>query len=601
MDSLWFERIDDRLGAVGPTYAATCTWLLSKREYLEWFNMQSIENHHGILWIKGKPGSVKSTLMKFLVATARKTDATIVSFFFNARGQDLEKSTEGMYRSLIIQIMTAIPSAQESLDLARQSSQRGFGKLDWNENELRALFESLVRNLGSRHLICFIDALDECHEDQIREMVEFLEDLGQLSISSQTRFQVCLSSRHYPHISIDKSIQIVLEDEENHKTDIRAYINGKLKVGRSKKAEEIKISMERKSGNIFLWVVLVVPMLKKAFDQGKSHALEKLLNEIPEELDDLFQDILSRDRADMEEFVLCLQWLLFAKRPMSREEMYHAMLVGNNAEFPEISSEDVDSQEEMGKYILSCSKGFAEVTKTKAAAVQFIHESVREYFLKKLVSNSWHFNLDLATSQNSLKECCVRYITLGGTDGFLEGYYDMGSDSRPAPVLEHLPKASTQEAKDLRNALQANYPFLDYAVQNLLYHADAAERLGVSQLDFLRTFDRRKWVRLDIILEKFEIRRHCSEPNMLYILAERHLNSLVRLQKTIEHNPIAAVLSTSNERYCSPIIAATAKSIHGSETIDALVQTLDMSSVSRKLKIQSSFRCTSSLPQTNSD
>ncbi len=48
--------------------------------------------------------------MKFAVEDARKAmTETVISFFFNARGEDLEKSTLGMYRSLLFQILKAIP------------------------------------------------------------------------------------------------------------------------------------------------------------------------------------------------------------------------------------------------------------------------------------------------------------------------------------------------------------------------------------------------------------------------------------------------------------------------------------------------------------
>jgi len=41
----------------------TCNWLFSTTEYNDWISRKSIEVHHGILWIKGKPGAGKSTLM----------------------------------------------------------------------------------------------------------------------------------------------------------------------------------------------------------------------------------------------------------------------------------------------------------------------------------------------------------------------------------------------------------------------------------------------------------------------------------------------------------------------------------------------------------
>lgn len=81
--------------------------MLQKPEYQDWLDTAKSPDHHGLLWIKGKPGSGKSTLMNFIVANAHKMkgDVVIISFFFNARGEDLEKSTLGMYRSLLYQLL----------------------------------------------------------------------------------------------------------------------------------------------------------------------------------------------------------------------------------------------------------------------------------------------------------------------------------------------------------------------------------------------------------------------------------------------------------------------------------------------------------------
>jgi hypothetical protein len=80
-------------------HAKTCKWLLKKSEYLDWLDVTKQGEHHSFLWIKGKLATEKSTLMKFAFANARKVmkDRIVISFFFNARGVDLEKSTIRMY------------------------------------------------------------------------------------------------------------------------------------------------------------------------------------------------------------------------------------------------------------------------------------------------------------------------------------------------------------------------------------------------------------------------------------------------------------------------------------------------------------------------
>lgn len=82
-------------------------------------------------------------------------------------------------------------------------------------------------------------------------------------------------------------------------------------------------------------MVLVIQILKKEYDKGKVHGLQKRLNDIPLELNELCRNILTRDNQRLPELVLCVQWLLYAARPLTREEFYFALLAGDDSEdFP---------------------------------------------------------------------------------------------------------------------------------------------------------------------------------------------------------------------------------------------------------------------------
>ena len=218
LNSLRFEQIDARQKTIKTAHPKTCKWMLKRSEYLDWLDVTKQGEHYGFLWIKGKPGTGKSTLMKFAFANARKVmkDRIVISFFFNARGADLEKSTIGMYRSLLFQLLEQLPELQcvfESLGFATWNST---GHQSWSIESLKDLLEQAMRLLGQFSVGCFIDALDECDEGQIRDMVAFFQHLGELAILTHTRFQVLFSSRHYPHITITKGLSIVLEGQEGH-------------------------------------------------------------------------------------------------------------------------------------------------------------------------------------------------------------------------------------------------------------------------------------------------------------------------------------------------------------------------------------------------
>ncbi|KAB2568639.1 Ankyrin repeat domain-containing protein 50 [Lasiodiplodia theobromae] len=237
------------------------------------------------------------------------------------------------------------------------------------------LLEHVIQSLGESPVVCFIDALDECEEAQIRDMISFFELVGELTSSSGINFQVCFSSRHYPHITIRKGLDLVLEGQEGHTQDIANYLETELKIGKSKVAQQIRGEIQEKASGVFMWVVLVVEILNKEHDRGRMHALRRRLQEIPSELHELFREILTRDSHNRDELVLCIQWVLFARQPLSPEQLYFAILSGVEADAISRWDPDEISIDVIKRFILDSSKGLTEITKSKLQKVQFIHES----------------------------------------------------------------------------------------------------------------------------------------------------------------------------------------------------------------------------------
>ncbi|XTI82278.1 hypothetical protein V2W45_1516396 [Cenococcum geophilum] len=521
LHSLRFDQIDARHATIRTAHAKTCRWLLSKSEYQDWLDVSKLSDHHGFLWIKGKPATGKSTIMKFAYTDAKKkkADTVVISFFFNARGDELEKSSLGMYRSLLFQLLEQLPDLQDVFDSLRPSRPINSDPYRWDIEIIQRLFEHAIKRIGQHCVTCFVDALDECDEDQVREMVSFFEQLGQLAISSQLRLLVCFSSRHYPHITIEKGIQLILEGQEGHQQDIANYLRSELKIGRSKLAEQIKAEILERASGIFLWVVLVIQMLSKEYDRGRIHALRKRLDEIPNGLDELFKDILTRDGQNIEELILCLQCILYAKRPFKREELYFAVLAGVAPEALTAWTSEEITEQDMERFILSSSKGLAELTKSKNQTVQFIHESVRDFLLKG--NGLDRLRSDLRSnfsglSHERLKQCCQNYMTI--------------DTSEQLDLVTPLPIASSEDAAVLRRQASKMFPFLEYAVRNVLYHADTAQGHRISQDRFVEIFPLQKWITLDNLFERYQIRRHTSDASLLYILAEKNLPNLISIE-----------------------------------------------------------------------
>ncbi|KAF3074334.1 Ankyrin repeat domain-containing protein 50 [Trichoderma lentiforme] len=536
LNSLRFDQMDSRRMTIKRAHANTCEWLLNNPEYLDWLDPSQLDKHHGLLWIKGKPGAGKSTLMNFALNNAHKTmeKTVIISFFFNARGDDLEKSAIGMYRSMLLQLLEQAPALQNVFNSLQCKPYQ------WTVESLRFLLRQAIRSLGKSSLACFVDALDECDEGQIRDMLSFFEQMGRQTTSAGIRFQMCFSSRNYPYITLTNGLTLVLEEQEGHNLDINHYLNDKLKVPQNQVAEEIYIDLQKRASGVFLWVVLVVEMLNMEHDGDHIYNLREKLRDIPEDVHKLFHGILTRARANKEQVLLCIQWVLFSRQPLKPEQLYFAILSGVEPEALHDWNPDNMTESTLRKFIINCSKGLVEITRSNKPTVQFIHESVKDFLLKENgLKEVWpdFGNNFQAESHNRLKHCCLNYISM-------DVYTKL-------EVHNSLPKASSKEATELRQQAEKGFPFLSYAISNIFYYANAAQGGGVSQMSFLTTFQLANWIKLANLLEKHQVRRHTENASFLYILAENDMGNLIQ-----SHPSCLSCFEVEDERYGPPFFAA---------------------------------------------
>jgi hypothetical protein len=542
--SLTFEHIEDRHNNIRVAHADTCRWLLNNEVYQCWLDETHIAQHHGLLWLKGKPGSGKSTLIKFALSeiSIRRREDIHISFFFNARGTLLEKDTRGMYRSLLFQVLAKMEKATEVFEEFDIFELPQAPQFSWTIPQLQAVFRRALRKLGHRWLWIYVDALDECDEEQVRDMVDFFRTIGDYSMRANIKMRIFFASRYYPQVSTQNKVEMKLEDEQEHFLDIARYVNSELKTGlhtQSAAVERIRQEVIGRASGVFIWVYLVVRILNKAYDHGRIIGLEKKLKEIPNDLSQLFKEILTRDHGNVEAMQLCIQWILFARRPLTRRELYYAVHAGTQPEDMGDMNPDNITDEVMDAYILSSSKGLAELTSSKEPVVQLIHETMREFLLKgdgvQHIQGTLNRSLQ-GIAHESLRKCCETYISFAepvllqhpSTQAYLRrimgtsGYAGVG----PAESYESLP-------------LQ-RLPFIKYAVSFILYHANAAEADEVPQDSFLWRFDVSTWKDMANIVNPWKkppmgyTKPYSPEWSLPYILAMQDHVSLIVAWKRVK-------------------------------------------------------------------
>ncbi|KAI0103294.1 ankyrin [Nemania sp. FL0031] len=532
---LEFNEMELRYMSLEEAQQNTCRWLLEHPVYQEWVDPSRLEEHHGFLWIKGKPGSGKSTFMKYLYDnTEMSNDRIVLKFFFHARGTDLEHSIEGMYRSLLWQLIQTLCGTGVPSDGPRQLLKLK-GTTSWPIPALKNAFRLILSQIKCREVYCFVDALDECPENDLRETLSFFEKLGEYSITSRTNIRFCFASRHFPKISLSHNLELFLEAEDGQSNDLRHYIRSQLRIN-SPRRQEIEDEIVEKSSRIFLWVEIVVKILNKLKDRGGDISVRHRLRQIPRGLDELFHDILTRDNENIEDMVLCIQWILFAKKPLEPKELYFAMQIGNQTNVSGIWDRFAVSEERIDDFILNAHKGLAEKTqstKIVSSKVQFIHESVREYLLDKGLPRLFTLLVPASTFSEKMSHDVLKRICLDQING---GYRL---------------KTSTHDPSS-----RGEMPFFTYARLHVLSHADSAQSIHTDQSNFLtHVFPIRNWVSLHNSVQIEQSRQYSTEVDLLYILAELNLGNLI---STHPQRDSWLKKPKGKERFSNPLVAAMA-------------------------------------------
>ena len=418
LQSLFFTEMHWRRNDVADPAPATCTWIMQHPTYREW-----LDRGYGLLWIKGNPGTGKSTVLKHALETAEQfTEQTFIlaSFFFHGRGAPIQKSTLGLFRSLLHQIL------QQNRDLLskfthqyamRCQTDGKFGdKWEWQANELQNFFKSKVVDAARTQKIrIYIDALDECGEDVAIDLVEFFRCFA-------TPISICFSCRHYPFVALEGGDEICVEDENER--DIEIYVQEKIEahIHRTDIAKTLQNEVVFRSHGNFQWVVLVIPRVLTLYKSRKSIAtIQAMIQNIPTELHELYTGLLNlaedHERAQSLHF---MQWICFSFRPLTVRELRFALAINPDLSHTSIqqclnSEFFVDADEDMKPVVYDLSKGLAEVLEYYGEPiVQFIHQSVQDYLLEKgfqVLNDSIAGNV-IGHGHLWISRSCIEYLTI---------------------------------------------------------------------------------------------------------------------------------------------------------------------------------------------
>ncbi|KAG8525757.1 uncharacterized protein KY384_000517 [Bacidia gigantensis] len=421
---------------VEPAHGQTLYWLLragtgpDSPRLFEW-----LSNQWGVFWIQGRPGSGKSTAMKFLLHHPQTVKSLnlktgplkwrLAGVFFTDRLSEVERSWKGLLASLLDQLVTQVTELQE---LIVPFSLRKRGKTPETSTFEQSPHEWSILSLQQALLFCknqqivefkmcyFVDALDENDESKHsrRNVSNFLMQLASdPSDAGYGIFKICTASRPENDLSELLSSYNGFKMQEWTRPDIEAYVGDKLgehppmralvqsqHITISERARTLMASIVHKAEGVFLWVRLIVEDLRDSLTNGLALGiddLEERLGQTPQELRELYVLILRRIPPDstLDAYVI-FECVLRARQPISLLDLWLILETRKKScsqDLHGVSDDQVSSilrsKSALERRIKTCSGGLLEVRIQSISlnryTVQVLHQTVREYLIESSI------------------------------------------------------------------------------------------------------------------------------------------------------------------------------------------------------------------------
>ncbi|KAJ6441409.1 kinase-related protein [Purpureocillium lavendulum] len=430
---LYFDSMYTREESIHDPEQGTLTWLFGdeptghipgRPDFIDPFD-------GGIFHLSGKAGSGKSTTMKAifehprtkieLQSWAKGKVLILAHFFFWNVGEALQGSLDGLYRSILFEVLKTCPELiplvfpgqwaslqhQHTQDPNSNREELDFTISMFRPRKIKEGFDTLVNEkLEVNYSFCFfIDGLDEYRGDSVDHW-ELAGSLLQWSGGSNVK--CCVSSRPHNEFLDTFSEGSRIHLHKLNKQDI--YTFSCMMFEKDRNFKEVETCYQRlvariveSSWGVFLWARLVVRILLSAVGRRDPETvLFRQLEALPKDLSLLYTRMLGvlepveRYRADTMLLLALENSRLDASQHPLTALAFSWLDELENPEFPasgvriKDQHELDDRYERVKRQLNSLTKGLLEIGPARSASqlkqpwilsqrVQFFHRTVPEY------------------------------------------------------------------------------------------------------------------------------------------------------------------------------------------------------------------------------
>ena len=366
--------------------AGTGNWLLEDPLYANWHKGST----SSLLWLHGKVGAGKSTLVSIVIEDAKRRfeagqSPPPVFFYCSRNAAELQRSDPAAILSSIVRQLSCtepgLPLLSPIIELYERKGQ-GFSSQGLQIEESRDLITRLIEYYPMTTIV--IDALDECEPEKRELLLDTIESLLQNSslgllkvfLSSRDDQDISCTLREYPNLDLVSSRNSAdIEAFVREETDRLVRKRRLLRNSRAKESLKVLIIEEvvRAADGMFRWAALQLELLcTMKLDQD----IRARLGRIPPKLEQLYQEIyeknLLKHPGEVGQSIInnIMRWLLCAQRQMKSSEFCTAIVLNT-----------IPAEELTKEHVLDLCHGFI-VFDDSLEVFRFAHLSVREFLEK---------------------------------------------------------------------------------------------------------------------------------------------------------------------------------------------------------------------------
>lgn len=400
----------------------TCQWAIRSAEYLRWWQACNDD----LLWISADPGCGKSVLAKSIIddcLPVSGSGVTMCYFFF--KDNDQQNNLATALCALLHQLFSQRP------DLLHNAIPYWNKNGDQIQQEVDELWRILITTTEvSCKVVCVLDALDECRENDQFRLIEKLNQFYNQgrSSSSDSWLKFLITSRPYDHIqdhfqvTMDEFPNLHLKgEEENEQIHKEIDLVVKVRIEQLAKvaslSEDIRQQLEEKllkmEHRTYLWLHLAIDDIQTTFKNSlRPSQVTESIQLIPQTVNEAYTKILQRVPAGQAEVARkILQMVVAARRPLTTTEMAMALGVTISPESRTTEDAAIDQTDLVKKLRRLCGL-FVFIQNSN---IYLIHQTAREFLIQQSQSVSNAVNLysfKIADAEAQMAGACVRYLLL---------------------------------------------------------------------------------------------------------------------------------------------------------------------------------------------